>query len=35
MASDQRLSYPTGRMSSGGFPVRRGADAGHIVANSG
>jgi hypothetical protein len=33
-ASDQRLSSPTTRMTSGRFPVRRGADAGRIVAIS-
>jgi hypothetical protein len=32
--SDQRFLYPTARMSSGSFPVRRGADAGQIVTNS-
>lgn len=33
-ASDQRLLYLTARMTSGRFPVRRGAEAGHIVAIS-
>jgi hypothetical protein len=32
--SDQRFLCPKARMISGGFPVRRGADAGHIVAIS-
>ena len=33
-APDRRLFYPTARMTSGRFPVRRGADAGRIVAIS-
>jgi hypothetical protein len=33
-ASDQRFFSPTDRTSSGRFPVRRGADAGRIVAIS-
>ena len=33
-ASDQRFLYPTARMTSGPFPIHRGADAGRIVAFS-
>jgi hypothetical protein len=32
--SDQLLPVPGARMTSRRFPVRRGADAGHIVAHS-
>jgi hypothetical protein len=33
-ARDQRFLFRTSRMTSRRFPVRRGADAGQIVANS-